>query len=225
MDGIHDLGGMDGFGSIEIAADEPVFHEPWEGWTYALYVAGMGNEIFNIDEFRHSIERMDPDEYLDAAYYERWLTAIERLFVEKGVLDEAEIDARMAALESGDASVPERSEPDLLDDLFEGVAASYAAWRDHQEPAFTEGDRVRVRNIHPRGHTRCPRYVRRAEGVVAAVRGTFVLPDSRAHGGDDAEPVYNVRFEGEELFGSAADAGEHVHIELWESYLETADDA
>ena len=41
---------------------------------------------FNLDEFRDAIERIPPEEYLAASYYERWLKGIEMLLVEKGAL-------------------------------------------------------------------------------------------------------------------------------------------
>ena len=223
MDGIHDLGGMDGFGPVETEADEPVFHEPWEGWTYSLQVAGMGTGAFNIDEFRHAIERLPPGEYLESSYYERWLAAVEQLFVENGVLDPASIDAMEAALSSGEATFPDDPGVDAYGRIAAGLRENFDVDRPEQEPAFAVGDRVRVRNRHPEGHTRCPRYVRRAEGVVEAVRGTEVVPDSRAHGGDDAEPVYNVRFPAEELWGEEEAEGGGVHLDLWERYLEPAD--
>ena len=31
MDGIHDMGGMHGFGPITREENEPLFHHPWEG--------------------------------------------------------------------------------------------------------------------------------------------------------------------------------------------------
>ena len=36
MDGVHDLGGVNGFGRVEVEHDEPVFHESWEPIGYAL---------------------------------------------------------------------------------------------------------------------------------------------------------------------------------------------
>ena len=73
MDGIHDVGGMDGFGPLP--PDEPddasPFHEAWEGRVYALFVAGLASGAFSLDEFRFAIERLDPDRYLEASYYER----------------------------------------------------------------------------------------------------------------------------------------------------------
>lgn len=225
MDGIHDLGGMEGFGPVEIEEDEPVFHEPWEGWVYSLQVAGMGNGVFNVDEFRHAIERLPPAEYLASSYYERWLAAVEQLYVEEGVLDPGAVDERAAAFRSGEATLPDRDVPEAFGRIAAGLRENFDVGRSDDDPAFEVGDRVRVRNRHPDGHTRCPGYARRAEGVVEAVRGTEVVPDSRAHGGDDAEPVYNVRFPAEELWGEgdAEDGG--VHLDLWERYLEPADAA
>ena len=86
-------------------------------------------------------------------------------------------------------------------------------------PGFEPGDEVRVRNRHPEGHTRCPRYVRGVRGTVGAHRGTHLLPDASARGEDDAEPLYNVRFEAADLWGADHTDADAVHIELWESYL------
>lgn len=99
MDGIHDLGGMHGFGAVVREEDEPVFHAPWEGRVFALDIVVEGFvEGVNIDAFRHAVERLDPVTYLTASYYEKWLAAIETLLAEGGVLSRAEIDARVRAL-------------------------------------------------------------------------------------------------------------------------------
>src|SRR6266498_2071984 len=94
MDGVHDLGGMQGFGRVEREDKEPVFHAPWEAAVLAMMRAGGGRGFFNIDEFRHAIERMRPADYLSATYYEKWLDGIARLFLEKGAVSEAEMGAR-----------------------------------------------------------------------------------------------------------------------------------
>ena len=36
VDGAHDLGGMHGFGPVPIEADEPLFHEAWEGRVWRM---------------------------------------------------------------------------------------------------------------------------------------------------------------------------------------------
>lgn len=222
MNGIHDVGGMDGFGPVDTDADETGFHERWEGEAYALFVATLGNGVANLDEFRYAIERMAPADYLGSSYYERWLTAFETLLVENDVLERDELASRIDAFESGNAELPEYEDSEKLAELQTGLKDAYAARTHPQEPSFDGGDRVIVRNEHPTGHTRCPRYARGATGTIEAHRGTFMLPDASAHGEDASEPVYNVRFDAQELWGSDRAGGSAVRLELWESYLEPA---
>jgi nitrile hydratase subunit beta len=93
MDGIHDLGGRQGFGPIRYSAGAPAFHEDWEKRVNALYGMAVRRGIFNMDEYRHAIERMPPRHYLSASYYERSLTSLLTLCVEKGVVTRAELEA------------------------------------------------------------------------------------------------------------------------------------
>lgn len=220
MDGIHDVGGMDGFG--DLPPDEPdgasPFHDHWEGRVYALFIAGIANGAFNLDEFRYMLEQHDPVFYLETPYYERWLAGIESLLLNAGVVDQEELAERTAAFERGTGEVSDKSGPSL-DELTDGVADVYQSARESVDPAFEPGDEVRVRNNHPKGHTRCPRYVRGVRGTVQAHRGTHVLPDASAHGDDRAEPLYNVRLDAADLWGSDYTDADAVRIELWESYL------
>jgi nitrile hydratase len=95
MDGIHDLGGMSGFGPVEVERGEPVFHERWEAIAFALNALGIAVLTeYNADEYRHAIERMDPSHYLAATYYERVLTGVATLLVEKGVVTREELERR-----------------------------------------------------------------------------------------------------------------------------------
>jgi nitrile hydratase len=220
MDGIHDVGGMDGFD--DLPPDEPddasPFHEEWEGRVYALFVAGIASGEFNLDEFRYALERHDPEFYLETPYYERWLAGIESLLLDGGVVDRDELADRVSAFERGEAEISDEPGPSL-DELTEGVADVYQSARERVDPAFDPGERVRVRNRHPDGHTRCPRYVRGVRGTIAAHRGTHILPDVSARGEDSAEPLYNVQFEAADLWGGDYTDADTVHIELWESYL------
>jgi nitrile hydratase len=82
---------------------------------------------------------------------------------------------------------------------------------------------VVTRNINPTGHTRLPRYIRGKHGVVEMMHGSFILPDTNAHGrGQNPEPVYAVKFDAREVWGEQAPAGDSVYVDLWESYLEPA---
>jgi hypothetical protein len=98
MNGIHDLGGMQGFGPVEREADEPVFHEDWERRIFALLNLTIAAGQYNVDEIRHSIERMGAAEYLTTPYYEHWLHAAEDLLDKKGVVPHAELEHRIAEL-------------------------------------------------------------------------------------------------------------------------------
>ncbi|MEU9487968.1 hypothetical protein ACFTZK_24205 [Streptomyces decoyicus] len=86
MSRVNDVGGQSGFGALEIEADEPPFHADWEARVFALNSALVRNGVYRLDEFRDAVERMAPQEYLAASYYERWLHAIETLLAERGLL-------------------------------------------------------------------------------------------------------------------------------------------
>jgi nitrile hydratase subunit beta len=88
---IHDVGGMTGFPAVTEEPDEPPFHADWEAHVFALNAALIRRGIYNLDEFRDAIERMPPEAYLGASYYERWFAAITTLLAEKGVAGREEL--------------------------------------------------------------------------------------------------------------------------------------
>jgi nitrile hydratase beta subunit len=227
MNGAHDMGGMHGFGPVVREENEPVFHAPWEKTVFMLSRATRVQGIINIDESRHGIERMPPADYLAASYYERWLSSLERVLVEKGVVTQQELDARVALLqEQPDALLPQREQPELIAKLTAPASATTAR-AAYQRPGpagrFVEGDAIVTHNEHPTGHTRLPRYVRGKRGTIHAVRGNYVFPDTHAHGlGEQPQPMYTVAFDGDELWGPSSEPRERVYIDLWEPYLEPA---
>lgn len=72
--------------ALEIEADEPPFHADWEARVFALNSTLVRNGVYRLDEFRDAVERLAPQQYLAASYYERWLLAIETLLAERGLL-------------------------------------------------------------------------------------------------------------------------------------------
>jgi nitrile hydratase subunit beta len=86
MSRINDVGGMEGFPPIRQELGEPPFHADWEAHVFAMNASLVQRGVYNLDEFRDAIERMPPQGYLEASYYERWFHAITQLLVEKGVL-------------------------------------------------------------------------------------------------------------------------------------------
>lgn len=222
MDGVHDLGGMQGFGPVEREENEPVFHWAWEAAVLAMMRAGGSRGLFNIDEFRHGIERMAPADYLRATYYEKWLDGVTRLLVEKGAVGVEELAARLAffagkpdapapAAFSGPPPPRRPFNPGWTQDVIRETGAA---------PRFAPGDAVVTREMHPHGHTRLPRYARGKRGTIHRCHGIHVFPDTNAHGGgEQPQPLYSVRFDARELWGESAEPNQAVHIDLWESYL------
>jgi len=224
MNGVHDLGGMQGFGPVAREPNEPVFHADWEKRVLAMNVAAMTQRLYNVDEFRHGIERMGAAHYLASGYYEHWFAAVETLLIEKGVVKRIELDVRTAALGANPAAHPRRDDPALSARLLHAVRAGSAAKSEAAPaPRFRAGDRVLTRNTHPAGHTRLPRYARGRHGAIERFHGVYTLPDAHAHGrGRQPQPLYSVRFEGRELWGESAEPGAWVYLDLWEGYLEPA---
>jgi nitrile hydratase beta subunit len=220
VDGIHDLGGMQGFGPVVVEPDEPPFHAPWEARTHALLVAAALAVPVPGGTGRPFIERMGHAEYLTTSYYEHWLSAIEGRLLTAGVVDAAELAAKQAEIAAG-APVPTRSDADaaaFVRILFQPFPVDDP---EGPPPRFAVDDDVQVHRMHPEGHTRCPRYVRGARGRVVAVRPAQPLPDLAVQGDTQVEPFYSVAFTPTELWGDDAELGAaSVVVDLWESYLE-----
>jgi nitrile hydratase len=202
MDGMHDLGGRQGFGPVRHRADAPSFHAAWELRANSLYAFAVRAGVFNMDEYRHAIERMDPRHYVGASYYERSLTSLATLCVEKGVFTHEELERRAGGtVPLAGPSAPGRS----------NIAS---------RERFVPGDRVRVRADAVPGHVRLPAYVRGQVGVVVSESPAYPFPDAHAHGVEaEHEPTYDVQFSAQALWpGSADDA--LVHVGVFQSYLE-----
>jgi nitrile hydratase len=228
MNGIHDMGGMQGAGPIAPENDEPVFHEQWEKDVFAIRTATLGQGLYNLDEFRHAIERMHWTHYLESSYYEHWLAAMETLLSEKGIISKEELEARVKQVKEHPeimANVPASNGSSQLAGRLEKMLRQGGSTRREIATAsrFKPGDKVVGRNIHPSGHTRSPRYIRGKRGTIEKAHGAFILPDTNAHGrGENPEPVYTVRFDAREVWGEQAAVGDSIYLDLWESYLEPA---
>jgi nitrile hydratase subunit beta len=218
MDGIHDMGGMHGFGKVEPEPNEPVFHAPWEGRTLALNRAMGYTGIWTIDQTRAGIESLPPEVYLSSSYYRKWELRLENMVVDLGLAGADELAAGHA-LRPGRALKRTLKAADVPNTLTRGSFR-----RPAQAPArFKPGDRVRTKNIHPATHTRLPRYARDKLGVVEAIRGCHVFPDTVAIGeGENPQWLYTVLFDGRELWGENGDPSLKVSIEAFEPYLEPA---
>ena len=217
MDGIHDMGGMDGFGPIPIKNKEPVFHATWEARVWAMNRALGAWGEWNIDAGRYTLEQLDPALYLSSSYYQRWLYRTENLLVDHGLVSREEIETLPANRKTKNSR-----EPLSLDEILTRQRNTRSArLNDDVAPRYHMGDQVRARNIHPKGHTRTPRYVRGRLGVIDRDHGVFIFPDTNAvFAGKRPQHLYSVCFTAREIWGTKAVVTDKVYVDMWDEYLE-----
>lgn len=215
MDGIHDLGGMQGFGRV--AVDAPPFAHDWERRMWAV-AKNTGAADWTIDWWRHMVERLPPPVYLSIPYFEKWCLTYMTGFISSGVFT---MDEVLAGHTDRRQSPPAPS----------GLAGAMARLRANErffdkpaesQPAFAAGDAVRTVATVSANHTRLPRYARDRVGKVLAHRGCHVFADRSAEGHEEGQHLYTVAFAAPELWGPEADPRDEVTLDLWESYLAPA---
>jgi nitrile hydratase subunit beta len=213
VNGVHDMGGMHGMGPIVREPNEPVFHATWERsvWAMTRAVGRFGRGRWRGQ--RYELEQIPAAEYLRMSYYERWFYVLVDRLLRTGLVSRAE-------LESGKAD-PAAPAPTVLEQT--AGQPGGAARQNLRIPArYKAGQRVRVRNLNPIGHTRLPRYARGKRGMVLRDHGIWNLQDTDAENVPIGGPqhVYTVRFAARELWGEAASPRDSVYIDMWEHYLE-----
>ncbi len=210
---------MHGLGSVAIEPSEPVFHHPWERRAFALTVAMGATGSWNIDMARSAREDRPPHEYLADSYYEKWLFGLERLLVERDLVDADELTGGTPS-RAPSPGVRRLAAANVDETLARGAPTLRATM---DVARFVPGDHVRARTVNPTTHTRLPRYVRGHVGVVERAHGCHVFPDASAHGlGEQPSHLYTVVFAGTEVWGADADPTVTVSIDAWEPYLEAA---
>lgn len=227
MNGVHDMGGMHGFGPIDIEADEPVFHEAWEGRVYGMVTSiREERDVYGPYGSRHYIENIPPARYLASSYYEKWMLALEAALLNKGLLTAEELDAKTREFRGNpSAAVPQRSDPELAERVRRRIYAPQPLEQQAAlSPRFAVGDAIMVRNIHPVGHTRLPRYVRGKRGVIARIYGAQGFQDEPTVADNSPQHVYSVVFEASDLWGEAAESNQRLYIDMWECWMESAGD-
>lgn len=220
MDGVHDMGGMQGFGPVnpEPEAEEPVFHHEWEGRMLGIDRSAIAPEGTTVDWWRHIIECIRPSDYLSIPYYNKWYHAMAANCIDAGVFTMSELVSGKAETIPENPGTPPRPED---------VRAAMAERFDTIMPAegaetFAIGDAVLARQISPTGHTRLPRYVRGHTGHIHSFHGWHILPDASALGEIRGEPLYSVAFRASDLWPEDGRKNDFVYLDMWESYLERA---
>ena len=216
MDGIHDLGGREGFGAVEVDESDEQFHAPWEARVRGLVNAMSRAPDWNLDWFRHCRELIEPSDYLARPYFDQWVQTYCAMLVNSGY-------ATIEELTSGESAAPVKGLPDPMSaDAVKGTRLGAKRYdREIPEaPVYAVGDSVRARAHGVSGHTRLPAYARGRTGRVTSHHGAHVLPDANALGEKHYEHLYTVAFKASELWAEAQGRQESVYLNLWESYLE-----
>lgn len=203
MDGVHDMGGMHGYGEMPTERDNQPFHEDWEPIGYASSMVAVMQGYFCADAIRYAIERIPARDYLAMTYFERVITGMASLYVEKGLISKEQLERHCAG------TFP----------LARVIVAGETIKRDG--PGYKIGDQVAVLNMPTSGHTRAPRYVHGKCGVVVGISPLAYFAGHAAQGkldDESREPTYQVRFNAGDLWPEVKD-GSAVVVDLFQSYL------
>lgn len=222
MDGIHDLGGMHGFGAVPIVEDDYVFRHYWQRRSFGLAQALAGTTPFCADAHRHKIELVPPVDYLTMDYFEKWAIATSALLKDAGLVSESELRTGRKEFDVDLARHPPTGPAALVEAMKHGAKLKFPD--AVAAPGFVVGEAVRVRCDAPAGHTRVPRYVRGRVGEVVVDHGVFQFADTVARGeGPSPQHCYAVAFTAAALWGEDAEsASDLLHLDLAEAYLERA---
>ncbi|WP_299902614.1 nitrile hydratase subunit beta [uncultured Ruegeria sp.] len=216
MDGIHDLGGVQGFGPIPLDKVDSDFRDlkDWEKRMWGLSSSPIAPGI-TIDWFRHGIERMVPEDYLSFAYFNKWCANYFMFMLDDGAITIEDIKRGHMKV----ATAPPKAKS-VADVLAEEAESDFSFERQTtQVPKFTVGQTVLTRQRINENHTRLPRYARGAQGRVISHHGAHALPAKGAQGIEACEHLYSVVFRATDFWGDEANPRDEVTLDLWESYL------
>ena len=223
MSRAHDMGGRFGDGMVKPDfGEEAVFPQAWHARALALTIASGFLGKWNLDEARHSRESLSPADYAKFSYYEKWISALANMLLEKGLISFEELRSPKAAqvLESQSDRIF------TADKVANALSKGGPTLRKSKAPPFyTNGDIVKTKRAEnrtfPGGHTRLPGYASQKVGKVLASHGSHIFPDAHAHGiGESPEHLYTIAFEASALWEHAENPSDLVMLDLWQSYLE-----
>jgi nitrile hydratase len=218
MDGIHDLGGKQGYGPIDVDDGEAPFHHAWEAREWGIAQCARTPGI-TIDWWRHCRELIAPGDYLARPYFDSWAQTDFSTYIEAGWMTLEEI-GKVEAMQSNGVDNDPPAALTLEQVLQEDRRHAYRFDAEvDAEPLFTVGQQVQTNRHGNAGHTRLPQYARGRRGTVQACHGAHVFPDLSAQGVESHQYCYSVMFTADELWAEAEGSRDKVYLDLWESYL------
>ena len=219
MSKAHDMGGRLDPRRIDITSTNVKFKADWEKEVFAITLALGFSSLWNLDRSRYARESLEPQDYLQFGYFEKWLAGLINLLGENGIIKDGKESG--GNLKKSSFRILEAKNVKKL--LHLGGPTKRESTK---EKKFNLGDTVSVRadNSNTRvekGHTRLPDYVKGMAGKVIAYHGSHVFPDANAHFlGESPEALYSVEFKSQDLWDKCEHVEDTVVVDLWESYLE-----
>ncbi|MBM1691614.1 nitrile hydratase subunit beta [Sulfitobacter geojensis] len=219
MDGVHDLGGKQGHGPIDVHEPVEPFHSEWEARAWALSKSiGGGAPDITIDWWRHVRETTIPVDYLTRPYLDSWLETDMVTLVDSNLCTVEE-------LATGKSATPAATKAISIS-VADAIAMNRASATDfsrpfESKPKFVAGNQVIAHQNTSPGHTRLPGYVRGRTGKIYEHHGAHLFPDSVAKGIDKAEHLYTVAFAARDLWSESQNSTDVIFLDLWESYLDS----
>ena len=217
MDGIHDLGGKQGYGPVEVDEAEVPFHHDWEAREWGISLSAYAPGI-NIDWWRHCRELIMPEDYLSRPYFDSLAQTDFATYINAGIIPMEEVISGKA--QPGQSNVkptpvltPEQAIREDHDN-----AARFDA-KIETSPLFAIGQQVITSRHGHEHHTRLPQYAWGRCGTVHGYNGAHIFPDLSSQREEIWQHVYSIVFEAHELWPGDEGRNNKVYLDLWESYL------
>ena len=219
MSKVHDMGGRPDIRRLDIMLSDLKFKEDWEKDVFAITLALGFSGLWNLDRSRYARESLEPTDYLQFTYFEKWLAGLINLLGENGIIKDGK--------ESGNNFKKSSFRVLEAKNVKKLLHMGGPTKRDSTtEKNFNLGETVSVRANNSntkveKGHTRLPDYVKGRTGKVIAYHGSHVFPDANAHFlGESPEALYSIEFKSQDLWSKCEHVEDTVVVDLWESYLE-----
>ena len=213
------MGGRPDIRRLDIMLSDLKFKEDWEKDVFAITLALGFSGLWNLDRSRYARESLEPTDYLQFTYFEKWLAGLINLLGENGIIKDGK--------ESGNNFKKSSFRVLEAKNVKKLLHMGGPTKRDSTtEKNFNLGETVSVRANNSntkveKGHTRLPDYVKGRTGKVIAYHGSHVFPDANAHFlGESPEALYSIEFKSQDLWSKCEHVEDTVVVDLWESYLE-----
>ncbi|HLH71495.1 MAG TPA: nitrile hydratase accessory protein [Candidatus Dormibacteraeota bacterium] len=100
-----EIASMEGAAALPRKNGELVFEAPWQGRAFGLAVSLHQQGSYDWEDFRQrliaQIQASGCEGGPQPGYYEHWLAALERLVLERGLVDQEELEHRVQEYRSG----------------------------------------------------------------------------------------------------------------------------